>query len=269
MIVTPMDGRLRVVTQNDHAHFAGELLALWRSGGMPVHPRRQELLFAAREHDNGWRELDSAPMCDPGSGRPVDFTAVRREMRWQVWRQGTWRYVEREPYAALLIVRHALHLHRAHHSDPEWSDEIAWWRQLESELTVTTGAAEAQIADDYRWIEITDLLSLAACKRWRSVGPSPEEPHGLEAHGVRAVLRAGSGKDDLTDNLFVEPFPLAGVTTFRVACRWIPDRRYAGDADLGTELATARWREHAVRVQPGGDILDGEQRPDAGQGPRN
>ncbi len=55
----------------------------------------------------------------------------------------------------------------------------------------------------------------------------------------------------LAGSLLLDPFPLAGATTFRIACRVIRDRRYAGDADFGTELATARWRQYAVRVTSG------------------
>lgn len=44
-----------LTTQTDHAFFSGEVLSLWREDGLPQHPRRGDLLFAAREHDNGWR----------------------------------------------------------------------------------------------------------------------------------------------------------------------------------------------------------------------
>ncbi len=238
MIVAPVDGRLLVITQNDHAHFAGELLALWRSDGLPEHPRRQSLLFAAREHDNGWAEIDSAPMCHPRSGRPLDFIAVSRDTRWDVWRRGTRRYVERDPYAALLIVRHAVHLHRSQSQDSEWAAVFAEWHELEAELTAAAGGAEADVEQDYRWIELTDLLSLAVCNRWT---------RELELHGFRGALQ-GSDSDALTGTLALDPLPLAGVTTFRIACRLIPERRYSGDADLGTELAIARWQDYAVRV---------------------
>ncbi len=243
MIVAPVGGQLLVITQNDHAHFAGELLALWRSDGIPEHPRRRELLFAAREHDNGWAEADSAPLCRHGSARPVDFMTVPRETRWQIWRRGTSRYIEREPYSTLLIVRHAVHLHRAHLREPVWSEVFGQWSEIEAELMETTGATEAMVEGDYRWIELTDILSLTACRRWT---------RKLESHGFRSVLRTAGDANALAGNtLIVDPFPLAGATTFRVACRLIPDRPYAGDADLGTELATARWRHYSVRVAPG------------------
>ena len=166
MIVAPKNGQLLVVTQSDHAHFAGELLALWHSGGMPEHPTAPRLLlFAAREHDNGWAEIDSAPMCHPETGRPRDFMTVSRETRWDIWRRGTRRYIEREPYAALLIVRHAVHLHRSQRSDPAWADLFTEWHELEADLIEATGANEEDVARDYRWIELTDLLSLAVVQR--------------------------------------------------------------------------------------------------------
>ena len=240
MIVAATGGQLLVITQNDHAHLAGEILSLWRSGDMPDHLRRRELLFAAREHDNGWAELDSAPMCDPASGRPIDFMTVPRKTRWDVWRLGPRRFREREPYAALLIVRHAIHLHRAQRRDPEWSDVFAAWHELEAELMAATGAAEDDVERDYRWIELTDALSLTACNR---------RPREIDVHGLSGEL-AVSGDVAAGSTLLLDPFPLAGATTFHVACRLIPDRRYAGDADLGTELAIARWQRYAVRIAP-------------------
>lgn len=245
MIVAPSDGQWLVITQNDHAHFAGELLALWRADGLPDHPRRQPLLFAAREHDNGWAEIDSAPMCDPASGRPLDFMTVSRDTRWDVWRRGTRRHVEREPQAALLIVRHAIHLHRARLQNPEWSELFAHWHELEAELMATTGITEATLEDDYRWLELSDLLSLAVCNLWTREVVS----HGY-CGALRDVIYPADAQTVAAGSLVLDPFPLAGATTFHIACRVIPDRPYAGDADLGTELAIARWRHYAVRIAP-------------------
>jgi hypothetical protein len=86
---------------------------------------------------------------------------------------------------------------------------------------------------DYRWLDLTDLISLAVCNRW-------SEP--FERYGFRGQLQG--------DTLHLNPFPLAGATAFRIPCRRIPDRAYRGDADLGGELASARWKELAVRVAP-------------------
>ncbi len=240
MIVTPSGDQLFVVTQNDHAHFAGELLSLWRGDGLPEHPHRRELLFAAREHDNGWREVDSAPLCRSPDGRPHDFMSIPRQLRQQIWDRGTARFARREPYAGLLIVRHALRLHRAHRDDPDWTDALERWGELEAGLVEATGATEAIIAGDDRWVDLADRLSLQVCNRWTE---------DFEAHGFTASVEPSSAHGA---TLTLDPFPLAGTTTLHVACRLIPDRRYRGDADLGVELAAARWRRAAVRVAPRG-----------------
>lgn len=255
MIVTPTDGRLLVVTQNDHAHLAGELLSLWRADGLPEHPRRRTLLLAAREHDNGWREADSAPR-SRRDGRPHDFMSVPRELRWEIWRRGTRRFAGREPSAALLIVRHARELHRAHRADPAWSEILGEWRELEAELMDVTGTDAETLAGDYRWIGLTDRLSLAVCNRWREAFITGAL--GAITGALGAITGAFSARVDVESDgalalhtLAIHPFPLAGTTTLGVACRLIPDRAYAGDADLGVELAAAHWRQLAIRVAPG------------------
>lgn len=234
MIVSSHDGLLRCVTQTDHAHLAAEILSLWVTDGLPEHPRRRELLLAAREHDNGWQEADSAPFHDPATGRPHDFLTLPREERWRIWLRGPRRHAGREPYASLLITRHALELHGDRGGDPEWAEVFAAWRTLEEELFEATRAAAATVAEDYRWIDLTDVLSLAACGGF----DRPFERYGFRGEAAGGVLS-------------IDPFPLAGATTLRVPCRDIPARRYVSDADLAVELMSARWGELAVRVVAG------------------
>jgi hypothetical protein len=59
---------------------------------------------------------------------------------------------------------------------------------------------------------------------------------------LTARLRAGE--------LEIEPFPLAGATTFEIPGRRIPDRPYGGEADLARALGTARWTPSPIRCRP-------------------
>jgi Protein of unknown function (DUF3891) len=233
MILHPDGGELVVITQSDHARFAAELMSLWRAAGLPDHPRRRELLFAVREHDNGWWEADAAPRVDPASGRPRDFLAASPEVRIEIWLRGTARFAAERPYAALLINHHALAVHRERREEAAFADFFAALDERYEELLEAAGAAAESVADDYRFLDLGDRLSLAVCNRW-------EEP--VERLGVRGRCAAGV--------LHLGPFPLAGATTFRIPARRIPDRPYAGDADLAVELARARWGEIAVCVAP-------------------
>ncbi len=233
MIVLPEGAALRCITQPDHAHFSGELLSLWRGDGMPSHPRRDDLVFAAREHDNGWREADAAPRWDSERGRPHDFISLPRGERIEIWERGTSRYAAARPYAALLITRHALNLFQNRRDEEGWASFVAFLTDLEQSLLEETGAPRDELEADYRFLDLADQISLAACNGWR-------EP--VERYGRRIVPGDGGVR--------LAPFPLAGATTFRVPCRRIPQRPYRGDADLGGELAAARWGELEVRVAP-------------------
>ncbi len=231
VIVTAEAGWLRLVTQGDHAAGAADLLALWRADGLPAHPRRSELLAATREHDNGWREADAAPRLDP-RGRPLDFRRYPEAQRRELWRRGVARLAADRPYAALLVAEHALVLHRERAAEPEWAPFLRALEEQKQELAAAVALSAAELAADYRLLHLADLLSLTACGAWEA----------FEACGLRGRRRG--------ETLFVEPFPLVGSTAFAVPCRRIPDRRYAGEADLAGELAPARWQDLAFRLAP-------------------
>lgn len=241
MIVSPIGAlhgsrQLLMITQNDHAHFAAEIMGLWHRDGLRDHPRRDSLLFAARQHDNGWFEVDAAPPTDE-DGRPHDFMSIPRPLRQEIWQRSTSRYADRDAYGNLLIVQHALHLHRSHVEDADWAETMTTWRDQRRESLAEHGFEMAELEADYRWIDLTDLLSLLVCNRW-------QEP--VERHGYRARLLDGT--------LQLAPFPLVGSTSFRIPCRRIDDRPYAGVVDLGGELAMARWQELEIKVSPWTEI---------------
>jgi len=231
MIVRALDAALRLVTQPDHAAFAADLLQLLRLPGLVEHPRRAALLRAVRLHDNGWQELDAAPMVDRASGQPYTFLDLPDARRLEVWRRGTMRMVESDPYVALLAGEHALAL----------SARRAGWRELRTDieerrpaLLERCGVRGGDLLADYRFLDLADRLSLVVCNGWRE---------HFDHHGVRGELRG----EELA---LAAPFPLAGATTFTLSCRHVPARRYDGDADLAVTLAAARWEQVPVRVVP-------------------
>jgi hypothetical protein len=239
MIVTRQGGDLRLVTQRDHAHFAAELLSVWRAPELLKHPRRRELLEAVREHDNGWQEADAAPRLKPSTREPYGFLDLPLEDRLEVWRRGVRRFAETAPYLALLISQHALALFASRSGEEPFDQLLEELERLREDFLARCALGLAEAATDYRWLELADALSLAAC------GADLPAPN---LHGWKAEPREGE--------LSIAPFPLAGATTFQVPCRTIPARHYAGDADLGGELAAARWQSFRVRVAPfpGADV---------------
>lgn len=231
MIVVDDKEWLLIVTQPDHARFAAELLSLWRVDNLPEHPRREELLFAVREHDNGWQEADSAPRIDPVRLRPYDFTGYPPAGRREIWLRGILRHAALHPLAALLIADHAAMIHRP--LDGEWQRLLDSIEDLRQQWSRDANFDRRDLDDDYKWLRLADALSLAFCTR------------DLEA-------ASGLGMEVMVDSeyLRLEPFPLAGTTTFRIPARRVPNRPYDRDSILGGELARARWSDLTVRVAP-------------------
>ena len=235
MIVVHEPPDFLLITQPDHARLSAEMLSLWRRDRLPDHPRRRELLFAIREHDNGWREADAAPSCDAVLQRPHDFRSLPATERVEIWQRGIERFSSDHPYAALLIARHAESLHQhATEVSETWLHYLSRLEHLRRDWFEDAGVDARLIDRDYRFLETADLLSLAVCCRW---------PQPFETGLVQAFVQQST--------LHLSPFPLAGTTTLRVSCRRIPDRSYQGDADLGGELAAARWGEWAIHIAPG------------------
>ncbi|MEO1085476.1 MAG: DUF3891 family protein [Acidobacteriota bacterium] len=234
MIVAPFGDQLLLTTQTDHAALAAELLALWRIDDLPRNPRRETLLLAAREHDNGWQEADSAPR-RRDDGRPQDFMSIPPDLRREIWNRGVHRHAQSRPEAALFILEHALNLHRRRAASTAWRPLIKDWQALREELIEGTGIDPETVAADYRLLDAADTLSLAVCAGWGKPG---------EHAGVRYSARIDAEGAELQ----LDPFPLAGVTTFTLACRNIENRSYTSDVDLGVTLASSRWMRLPVRV---------------------
>jgi hypothetical protein len=222
---------LRVITQPDHARFAGDLLSLWRTRGLPDHPRRGDLLFATREHDNGWQEADAAPWIDPETSRPFDFISYPEPDRREVWKRGIFRFAELRPLVALLIAEHAESIHQP--LSVEWQ---GFFKDLEPHRhgwLEKAGVDRPTVGQDYRFLDLADTFSLALCTHTKK---------SLLRHGVEATVRG--------DLLALEPCPLVGTTSFQIPIRRIESRPYKSDTAIGSALARARWERWKVKVGP-------------------
>lgn len=237
MIVRPTDGELALVTQADHARLAADLLALFRLPELAGHPRREALLRAVADHDNGWWEADAAPRVDPATGAPVDFLGQPEALRREVWERGIARFAAEDPGRAAQIAAHFLRLFDARAGDPDWGPLLGRQREAVTVLLAEAGRTPAELAADDRWLALADQLSLVACC-------------GSTALLAVPPWRAGVAETPAGIELRLDPFPLAGTTVLALRERRIEARVYPGDSELALALAAARWRTTAVRVSP-------------------
>ena len=128
MILRPNGSSQLLITQPDHAALAARVMRQWRADGLLQSPRLPSILLAVEEHDNGWREVDTAPLVDASTGRVLDFIGAPEEIRRPVWPRGVDRLAD-TPYAAALVAQHALHIYRRYRDNPGGRRSLPRWRR--------------------------------------------------------------------------------------------------------------------------------------------
>ena len=151
------------MTQSDHAHLARMImehcvpLAAW--------PRRDAILHAIHEHDNGWAEEDAAPTVDTGTGNVVDFVSAPLNVRHAVWPRGIARLAD-DPWAAALVAQHALTVYDRFRSEAEWTSFFAAMEAARSAMLRASGMPLRALVADYPFVRLADLISLTFCTGW-------------------------------------------------------------------------------------------------------
>lgn len=235
MIVRSAEYETLLITQPDHAALAATIVSAWRRDGLPESPRRDEIVTAAREHDNGWEDEDREPIVDQATGQILDFVAAPLEVRQRIWPRAVER-LRRTPYAAALVAEHALTVYDRSRTDPAWSQFFSGLEHSrENLLGDCPGATADGLRRDYFFVNAGDLASLTFCCGWT------------------APQRTGSYTMKLDDDrLLIAPDPFAGEEVpLTVTARRLPRRpvRSLEDArDLFMRAGTLTVTGRAVGV---------------------
>ncbi len=246
MIVTTAPSGSRLVTQSDHARLAADLLRLFRLPELLEHPRRELLLRAVAEHDNGWWEADAAPRLDAKGATALDFRDLATDLRQEIWRRGVERFATESPYLAALLATHCLRLLRPWAADPSWQSFRAQILERRQELLAAAGESPDALELDDPWLALADRLSLAVCTgdaawvdlaQWRlEVADRKDDVAGPPGHEPIEVA--------------LQPFPFAGITAFELSCRFLAPGPFDSAAGFAVALAASPWRRIRVRIRP-------------------
>ena len=227
MIVRETDTSVLLITQPDHARLARHLVERWRA--LADHARRASILLAIEEHDNGWREPDSAPIVDTGSGRILDFISAPAAVREGVWPRGVARLSD-DPWAAALVAQHALTIYDRFRADAAWAPFFTRMTLDRDRHLAASGGDVDDLLRDYVFLRVGDLASLTFCNAWT-------DEQGFDDYAVRL-----DGQ-----RLTVAPDPYGGATLpFQVPARALPRRPFTSDAD-----ALAAFQAAPVLTVPG------------------
>lgn len=222
-----------LITQPDHARLARRLMSTFTNRDFATAERRASILHAIDEHDNGWREVDAAPLVAE-DGRLLDFVSAPAEVRQSIWPRGA-RRLAADPIAAALVAHHAVAIYARFRPDPDWAGFFIDMEQIRDRFAASAGLHFDTLTRDYFFVRVADLMSLVFCAGWT-------EPQVLDDHVIRL---AG-------DTVIVTPDPFAGATLpIEVPARRLPAASFASAADA------ARAFEEATRVTLAGTARGG------------
>lgn len=102
MIVRRLEDSFVLVRQHDHGLISGEFARNLNLKIIPENP----MLFAVRNHDIGWRDLDKEIRFNPNTGAPYSFIDHPLEPKLQAYKQGLDQTEAQELYAAYLCSMH-------------------------------------------------------------------------------------------------------------------------------------------------------------------
>lgn len=220
MIVRPVRDGVLLITQPDHARLARTIMD--HCVPLKARPRRDAILHAIAEHDNGWAEADAAPTINPTTGNVADFVSVPLSVRHGVWPRGIGRLTG-DPWAAALVAQHALTVYSRFRSDSEWR---SFFNQMESARDALLRASRMPLEDlmtDYPFVRLADLISLAFCTG--STGEQRFDKWTVQLSGTRVVVTP-----DVFDGVII---PL------EITAREIRQRSFRSDGELRHALKDA------------------------------
>jgi hypothetical protein len=220
VIVRSAGGRIQLITQPDHAHLARRIME--RCVPLAARARRDAILHAVAEHDNGWAEEDAAPRVNHATGQPFDFITAPASMRQNVWPRGVAR-LSPTPYPAALVAQHAITVYDRLRADGEWASFFADMEASRDEMLRASGLLLGDLLDDYAFVRLADLISLTFCTGWTDE----------QRFGEWTVQRFGARVQVMPDAFGRAEIP------FEIRAREIEDRPFQTDADLRGALNDA------------------------------
>jgi hypothetical protein len=272
MLVSRRDNQLTLVTQSDHGRLAGALAERWGNDRFATPALRDDLLYTAKFHDDGWIPLDEVPMWAAEQQRPAHFLEVPLPVVAEAYTKGVDAIYDVSPVAGAIESLHFTGFYRARwglddgrHVDHPAVPAIVAAQEERRAVAIRDSWPRDQTRSDferavwhvYEVLQVLDLVSLCICLV--DLGRPSEEKTVLMSStlfGVeqepsrRLILRAPMSADgqrvDLTARvvephvLELDPYPFSErKIALEVPARVLQAMPYASAEDAAVAYQTA------------------------------
>ncbi len=242
-----------LIAQDDHSRLAGEIMEYWGNERFSGPEPREEVLFAVREHDSGWKGWDAFPKIDHESGYPANFAEMDTRDQSEIWERCFRVNADDHPYASSLT---ALHFARFNQLTLDKDPEDVSARRLKIELEqfiadklgielngFSLDEMPRDIKVNLKLLQIGDIVSLTLCHGWRSVEIA-DAPLDYAGNNITLKMESPDGL-----NYTVTPYPFSEPQlNFSIACRRLVSTSFADDTEYRDALEDAQQERLYFKV---------------------
>jgi len=248
-----------LISQPAHAWLAGEFALAWGNERFARPSLRETVIMATRLHDIGWLAWDARPRLDKG-GRPVNFLNTSLDDTIPIWQQAVWQLSLLDPYAALLVSKHASTIY--HRRLDRGADPPQQRATVEAQLDEQAAVQESlrrQLADHpkyglavesdflkatYRWLRACDLLSLILC-----VDEMPATGSIEAVLSTRPIefTRINYNRPN-PFQIALDPTPFSAPLELAIQTRFLGETTYPNQAAYLAAIEQAPWVPQTVTI---------------------
>lgn len=180
MIIRDTEPYFVMTTQDDHAHFSGEIARGFRDEWFLDENYKDDCLLAIREHDRSWIRLDATPVWNDTATFPFSFIDHPVLPKLVMYELGVDETEEMSGYAALLCSMHYASFFKSIPQDAKYEAELAFYhRELARQARLKeklNHPDEVMIKRHFQLLQLCDDISLYVCMNQKGVSKEQEHP---------------------------------------------------------------------------------------------
>ncbi|WP_027964417.1 DUF3891 family protein [Halalkalibacillus halophilus] len=188
MIVTDGGDHFKLIEQHEHAQISGVIADYWPKQLFKGIDLRDDVIYAAYNHDCGWKALDANPEWNGEKDAPYSFMTYPNEIKVKYYEAGIDEVQKESDYAALLCSMH----YQSFFKNPTENDMVFGFisREIKRQNDIKA-RLEGQIQSDivefhFKLLQFCDDLSLYFCLNHPGTAKSNEI--GMFQDGFRQIF---------------------------------------------------------------------------------
>ena len=242
-----------LINQHDHAELSGEIMTFWGNKEFSRPEPYDEVLFALRGHDNGWKEWDSSPRINPVNQYPMNFLEITSSDQADIWRRCFKRHSVLHPYGSALI---ALHFGKLNEKSLNKNSNNNMAKSLHNEiidfvsnmlkinaLDLNLSSLPKDVQVNLGLVQVGDIVSLALCHGWSS-NEIKYAPLNYDSSLTTLSLQSSDGS-----NFTIRPYPFAEPSLrFQVRGRKLKQKKFSNDTELRQMLNQTEYETLVLSI---------------------